>query len=215
MQIKRNTLIIILSLLIIAFIILSIFIAQNPILPFDIKISLIVQKYQADWLDKVMLAISFFGELPWSLLSVLVVAAIFYWQKFRREGLYIASILISGLIILGIKNVINRPRPTAFYVRLVEVNRFQSYPSGHVLSYVLFFGFLIILMNHLTSIQKTTRTIVTYSSAFLMIMIIPSRIYLGAHWFTDTLGGFLLGLICLFPLCYFYFKNIPSKANEI
>lgn len=215
MQIKRNTLIIILSLLIIAFIILSIFIAQNPILPFDIKISLIVQKYQADWLDKIMLAISFFGELPWSLLSVLVVAAIFYWQKFRREGLYIASILISGLIILGIKNVINRPRPTAFYVRLVEVNRFQSYPSGHVLSYVLFFGFLIILMNHLTSIQKTTRTIVTYSSAFLMIMIIPSRIYLGAHWFTDTLGGFLLGLICLFPLCYFYFKNIPSKANEI
>ncbi|RZK18787.1 MAG: phosphatase PAP2 family protein [Pedobacter sp.] len=215
MQIKRNTLIITLSLLIIAFIILSIFIAQNPILPFDIKISLIVQKYQADWLDKIMLAISFFGELPWSLLSVLVVAAIFYWQKFRREGLYIASILISGLIILGIKNVINRPRPTAFYVRLVEVNRFQSYPSGHVLSYVLFFGFLIILMNHLTSIQKTTRTIVTYSSAFLMIMIIPSRIYLGAHWFTDTLGGFLLGLICLFPLCYFYFKNIPSKANEI
>lgn len=215
MQIKRNTLIITLSLLIIAFIILSIFIAQNPILPFDIKISLIVQKYQADWLDKIMLAISFFGELPWSLLSVLVVAAIFYWQKFRREGLYIASILFSGLIILGIKNVINRPRPTAFYVRLVEVNRFQSYPSGHVLSYVLFFGFLIILMNHLTSIQKTTRTIVTYSSAFLMIMIIPSRIYLGAHWFTDTLGGFLLGLICLFPLCYFYFKNSPSKANEI
>lgn len=214
MQIKRNTLIIILSLLIIAFTILSIFIAQNPILPFDIKISLFVQKYQASWLDKSMLAISFFGELPWSLLSVLVVAAIFYWQKFRREGLFMASILISGLIILGIKNVINRPRPTAFYVRLVEVNRFQSYPSGHVLSYVLFFGFLIILMNHLKSIPKTIRTIITYISAFLMIMITPSRIYLGAHWFTDTVGGFLLGLICLFPLCYFYFKNSSSKTKD-
>jgi len=214
MHIKRNTLIIILTLLIIAFTSLSIFIAEHPILPFDIRASLFVQQYQADWLDKLMLAISFFGELPWSLLSVLVVAAIFYWQKFKREGLFMASILLSGLIILGIKNMINRPRPTTFYVRLVEVNRFQSYPSGHVLSYVLFFGFLIILMDRLDTIPKTTRNIVTYVSAFLMISIAPSRIYLGAHWFTDTLGGFLLGLICLFPLCYFYFKTDRSSTEK-
>ena len=154
-----------------------------------------------------MLAISFFGELPYSLLSVIIVAALFYWKKYKREGVYMATVLLSGLIILGIKNVINRPRPTSFYVRLVEVNRFQSYPSGHVLSYTLFFGFLIILMNTLKGIPKATRIIFTYLSAFLIVTIAPSRIYLGAHWFTDTVGGFLLGLICLFPLCYFYFKN--------
>ncbi|RZL41132.1 MAG: phosphatase PAP2 family protein, partial [Pedobacter sp.] len=124
------------------------------------------------------------------------------------------SILVSGLIILAIKNLINRPRPTAFYVRLVEVNRFQSYPSGHVLSYVLFFGFLIFLMDRLPTIPKATRNVVTYLSAFLMIFIAPSRIYLGAHWFTDTLGGFLLGLICLFPLCYFYLKKENTSTNS-
>ncbi len=207
---KRNTIIFILLLLIVAFSALSFFIAEHPILAFDIKTSLFIQQYHADWLDKVMLAISFFGELPYSLLSVVIVAAIFYWQKYKREGIFIATVLLSGLIILGIKNVINRPRPTAFYVRLVEVNRFQSYPSGHVLSYTLFFGFLIILMGSLKNIPKTTRNIVTYLSAFLVITIAPSRIYLGAHWFTDTVGGFLLGLICLFPLCYFYFKK-PVK----
>lgn len=207
MQFKRSTYTIIFFFLIIAFVALSIFVVQHPILPFDIQVSLWVQKYQSEWLDKIMLGISLFGELPWSLLSVVVVAAIFYWQKFKREGYFIASILISGLIILGIKNIINRPRPTAFYVRLVEVNRFQSYPSGHVLSYVLFFGFLIILMNRLTQIPKITRNMISYVAAFLLIAITPSRIYLGAHWFTDTVGGFLLGLICLFPLCHFYFKN--------
>lgn len=207
---KRNTIIFILLLLIVAFSALSFFIAEHPILAFDIKTSLFIQQYHADWLDKVMLAISFFGELPYSLLSVVIVAAIFYWQKYKREGIFIATVLLSGLIILGIKNVINRPRPTAFYVRLVEVNRFQSYPSGHVLSYTLFFGFLIILMGSLKNIPKITRNIVTYLSAFLVITIAPSRIYLGAHWFTDTVGGFLLGLICLFPLCYFYFKK-PVK----
>lgn len=204
---KRNTLIFILLLLIAAFTGLSFFIAQHPILAFDIKTSLFIQQYHADWLDKVMLAISFFGELPFSLLSVVIVAAIFYWQKYKREGIFISTVLLSGLIILGIKNIINRPRPTAFYVRLVEVNRFQSYPSGHVLSYSLFFGFLIILMNHLKDIPKITRNIISCLSAFLVITIAPSRIYLGAHWFTDTVGGFLLGLICLFPLCYFYFKK--------
>jgi membrane-associated phospholipid phosphatase len=204
---KRNTLIFILFLLIAAFTYLSFFIAQHPIFAFDLKTSLFIQQYHADWLDKVMLAISFFGELPYSLLSVVVVAAIFYWQKYKREGIFISTVLLSGLIILGIKNVIDRPRPTAFYVRLVEVNRFQSYPSGHVLSYTLFFGFLVILMNTLKGIPNVTRNVVTYLSAFLMITIAPSRIYLGAHWFTDTVGGFLLGLICLFPLCYFYFKK--------
>jgi undecaprenyl-diphosphatase len=204
---KRNTLIFILAVLLVSFATLSFFIAQYPILAFDIKTSLFIQQYHADWLDKVMLAISFFGELPYSLLSVVLVAAIFYWQKYKREGIFISTVLLSGLIILGIKNVINRPRPTAFYVRLVEVNRFQSYPSGHVLSYTLFFGFLIILMNTSKNIPKNTKNIITYLSAFLIVTIAPSRIYLGAHWFTDTVGGFLLGLICLFPLCYFYFKK--------
>jgi len=204
---KRNTLIFILAVLLVSFATLSFFIAQHPVLAFDIKTSLFIQQYHADWLDKVMLAISFFGELPYSLLSVIIVAAIFYWQKYKREGIFISTVLLSGLIILGIKNMINRPRPTAFYVRLVEVNRFQSYPSGHVLSYTLFFGFLIILMNTSKNIPKNTKNIVTYLSAFLIVTIAPSRIYLGAHWFTDTVGGFILGLICLFPLCYFYFKK--------
>lgn len=204
---KKTALIFLLSILIISFILLSVFIAKNPILPFDIETSLAVQKYQSHWLDKLMLSISFFGELPWSLLSVIAVAAVFYYNKFKREAYFISLILFSGLIILGIKNIINRPRPTSFYVRLVEVNRFQSYPSGHVLSYVLFFGFLIVLMQNLKTIPLIWRNSVSLVSGFLILTIAASRIYLGAHWFTDTLGGFLLGLICLFPLCYFYFKK--------
>jgi len=204
---NQKVLISIFLTLLISFVSLSVFIAINPIVPFDIKVSQVVQKFQAKWLDYLMLAISLFGELPWSLVSVLMVAAIFYFNKFKRESYFITLILCSGLIILVIKNIINRPRPTSFYVRLVEINRFQSFPSGHVLSYVLFFGFLIILMKDLKTIGKGWRHLITIISVFLIVMIAPSRIYLGAHWFTDTLGGFLLGLICLYPLAYFYLKK--------
>ena len=207
MQQKRIVLLVTLLALITSFILLSLFIVYHPIPTLDHKISLFVQKYHSDVLDKIMLGISFFGELPYSLLMVVGIASLFFWNKYRREAYFILSILLSGLIILGIKNIIDRPRPTAFYVRLVEINRFQSYPSGHVLSYVLFFGFMIFLMRKLNHLPLITRRIVTYFSAFFIATIAFSRIYLGAHWFSDTLGGFLLGLICLYPLCFFYLKK--------
>ena len=204
---KRNALLFSLLLLSISFTLLSIFIDHHPVPILDHKISLFVQHYHSDWLDKVMLGISFFGELPYSLLMVIIVAGIFYINKFRRESYFILSILLSGLFILAVKNIIDRPRPTQFYVRLVEINRFQSFPSGHVLSYVLFFGFMIVLMKELKTIPQITRNIITYLSAFYIITIAFSRIYLGAHWFTDTLGGFILGVFCLLLLSYFYLRK--------
>ena len=196
-----------LVLLGIGFFLLSIFVTYHPIPIIDHKISLLVQKYHSDTLDKIMLGISFFGELPYSLLMVLIVSITFFIRKMRRESYFILSILLSGLVILAFKNMLNRPRPTQFYVRLVEINRFQSFPSGHVMSYVLFFGFMIVLMRTLPNIPKLIKNIVTWISCFYILTIAFSRIYLGAHWFTDTLGGFFLGLICLIVLCHFYFQK--------
>lgn len=195
------------TIVLIAFIALSIIVAQSSILQIDLTISSYVQQYHANWLDNLMLAISFFGELPYSLIAVLLAAVIFYVAGYRREGYYTASILLSGLVILVVKNLVDKPRPTALYVRLVGVNRFQSFPSGHVLSYTLFFGFLILLMFTLKDIPKWIKNTLIFFSLFYLTTIPFSRIYLGAHWFTDVLGGFLLGLTLLFPLCYFYFKG--------
>lgn len=207
MRLSRNFLTYSFFALVSFFIILSFLVVKHPIPNLDVQISLFVQKIQSPILDQIMLGISFFGELPWSLIMVLLVATIFFIAKFRREAYFITSILSSALVILGIKNIINRPRPTEFYVRLVEINRFQSFPSGHVMSYVLFFGFIIILMRNLKTIPHRLKQIITFISLFLMILIPFSRIYLGAHWLSDTIGGFILGLICLYPLCYFYFKK--------
>lgn len=190
-----------------AFVTLAIFVDHHPILMFDINASTIVQHYQKPWLDQMMLAVSFFGEFPASFISVFAVAGIFYWKKFKRESFFTLACMLSGLVILGIKSLINRPRPTTAFVRVVEVNHFKSFPSGHVLSYVLFFGFLIFLMARLENISTWIRNVVTNVSGFLMISIPFSRIYLGAHWLTDTIGGFILGLACLSLLCFFYLNK--------
>lgn len=210
---KRFFLIICIAL-IIAFIALAFFVSANPIPAFDLNISLFVQKYHSDALDKIMLGISLFGELPYSFILVILVALLFYVFKYKREAFFVFSILLSGLVILGVKNIINRPRPTEFYVRLVEINRFRSFPSGHVLSYILFFGFMILLMYQLKTIPLLTRRIISYFSAFFMITISFSRVYLGAHWFSDTLGGLILGLLCLIPLSYFYLKPHRKRNGD-
>ncbi|RYG21194.1 MAG: phosphatase PAP2 family protein [Chitinophagaceae bacterium] len=209
---KRNIVLIFLGLAIVCFILLGFFVSANPVPAFDLRISIFLQKYHSDVLDKIMLGISLFGELPYSIIMVLLVALVFYRYQYKREAIFILSILYSGLIILGIKNLINRPRPTAFYVRLVEVNRFQSFPSGHVMSYILFFGFMILLMTQLKTIPLLIRRIISFASAFFILTVSFSRVYLGAHWFTDTLGGFILGLICLVPLAYLYLK--PKKIGD-
>ncbi|RZJ64797.1 MAG: phosphatase PAP2 family protein [Flavobacterium sp.] len=212
MQKNLRTLNLLLAILIIAFIALTAFVIKHPLPEIDFSISKFVQQYHSDTLDKVMLAISFFGELPWSLVMVLVVAGIFFAFKHRREAYFITAILASGLVILGAKHIFNRPRPTELQVRLVEINRFQSFPSGHVTSYILFFGFMIVLMKYMKNLSSTTRKVITYISAFYMITIPISRIYLGAHWFTDVMAGLLLGLICLYPLSFFYLKRNGDKA---
>ncbi|SFH25515.1 phosphatase PAP2 family protein [Pedobacter insulae] len=212
MKSKRHLIQLAVLTLTLAFTLLTFYISANPIPSFDHKISLLLQKYHSDVLDKIMIAISLFGELPYSFVMIFLVSIGFYRLKYKRESLFVLSILLSGLIILGIKNIIDRPRPTEFYVRLVEINRFQSYPSGHVLSYILFFGFMIILMKQLTDLSTLTRNLITYISMFFIITIPFSRVYLGAHWFSDTLAGFILGLICLIILSYLYLR--PLKKNR-
>lgn len=186
---------------------LSWYVYLHPFIPFDAQVSHFVQKIHTPALDKVMLMISIFGELPYSLVSVLFVAYLFFRAKYKREALYIAQFVFSGLVILLIKNLVNRPRPTEFYVRLVEINRFQSYPSGHVLSYTLFFGFLILLMKRLVDLPLKLRKTVTFTAHFLIATIPFSRIYLGAHWFTDVVGGIFLGILYLIVVDYFYLKK--------
>lgn len=212
MHYKTKPFYLIFILLITSFITLAALISQYPLLNFDIQVSQFLQKHHSVFLDKLMLSISVFGELPWSLLLVVLIAAIFFILKYKRESYYILSILLSGLVILGVKNIISRPRPTAEYVRLVEVNRFQSFPSGHVMSYLIFFGFMIVLMKTMKGINQQLRNLITYLSGVLIVTIPFSRIYLGAHWFSDILGGFLLGLIYLIVLCFFYLKRNGDKV---
>lgn len=189
------------------FIFLSFIVALFPPSAIDLKVSALVQSTQNPELDRIMELISWFGAFPVPMFMGFVVAIIFYVFKFRTEALFVILTFVSGLISTVIKLLVNRPRPTVNLVRIVEIAKQQSFPSGHTLFYTIFFGFLLFLMWNLRQINLVLRIVVALLSAVLIITIPFSRIYLGAHWATDVLGGFILGLICLYFIVILYLKK--------
>jgi len=155
--------------------------------------------------------ISWFGYMPNSIFIVLVPAVCLFIFKYKKEAVFVLLTLLAGVVSSLVKLLVNRPRPLPNLVRIIEKTRQQSFPSGHVLFYVVFFGFIAFLMYRLDRLPALIRWL-TGISCLLLIFLVPiSRIYLGAHWFTDVLAGFLLGILCLYALIYYYLKDTPSR----
>lgn len=192
------------------FVLLTISIFVFPHSFIDLEFSQEVQEFQNPFLDSLMKLVSWFGNSPGSFVTVLTGSLLFFIFKYRKEALFVLLTAASGLVSTIIKVLVNRPRPSEPLVRVVQKANQQSFPSGHVMFYIVYFGFLTVLMYHLKTIPKALRIIIAAISLLLIFTVPYSRIYLGDHWFTDVLGGFLMGMLCLYMLSYFYFRK-PAK----
>ncbi|MGA7669594.1 MAG: phosphatase PAP2 family protein, partial [Nitrolancea sp.] len=102
------------------------------------------------------------------------------------------------------KLVIRRPRPDDPRIRIVEADiRDTSFPSGHTLHYVTFWGFLAYLGTTSVHNRRIGRVIAAFSAAVIGL-VGPSRVYLGHHWLTDVIASYLLGFAYLAGLVTVY-----------
>ena len=208
---RKKVLTYVLAFITIGFLLLTAFVSYYPASMIDREFSEEVQEFQHPFFDKVMKLVSYPGYMPYAPIMVLITAGIFYIRKFKKEGLFLLLTMLSGLVSTIVKYLVDRPRPSSDLVKIALETHQQSFPSGHVMFYVIFFGFVALLMYSTKKINRKLRNI-TGILCLVMIFSIPvSRIYLGAHWFTDVLGGFLLGILCLYALGYFYLKNQQQR----
>ena len=103
------------------------------------------------------------------------------------------------------KLIFTRPRP--FGINLIEESGF-SYPSGHAMVSMSYFGFIAYLL-YKNQKNKFTKTILIITIFLTILTIGFSRIYLGVHYLSDVIGGFLLSIIYLIV----YIKI--TKVNKI
>lgn len=125
--------------------------------------------------------------VSWVLVLVLF---LLYKKKKRASGFLAGNLAVSGLLIVVLKNIVQRPRPAIQH--LVEEHGF-SFPSGHSLAATLVCGSLIILAG-LAIKNQTYKGLVQWALALLVVIILVSRVYVGVHYPSDVLAGLLIGI---------------------
>ncbi len=133
--------------------------------------------------------------------------------KNKKIGISICSNLViaTGLNIL-LKNILQRPRPTEY--RLIDESGY-SFPSGHSMISMAFYGFVIYLIYKYVKNKYIKWSLITILS-ILIVSIGISRIYLGVHYTSDVLAGFLIAISYL--VIYTGIINkflLGKKENEI
>ena len=111
------------------------------------------------------------------------------------------NIAIIAILNQVLKRILQRPRPTEF--RIIEETGY-SFPSGHSMVSMAFYGYLIYLIYKYIK-NKYVKCISIVLLSILICSIGISRIYLGVHYTSDVLGGFLISVSYL--IIYIMFTN--------
>lgn len=137
-----------------------------------------------------------FGNPVPLIILTLAVAVLFYSQKKRVAALYLLVNIALGSGVLNnlLKLVYLRQRPTLPHL-VTELT--YSFPSGHAMGSMMFFGTLIVLVPLLATTKKWQWAGRIFLG-LIIVLIGISRIYLGVHFPSDILGGWLLGVTWLF-----------------
>lgn len=164
---------------------------------FDVTITHAIQKFNPGWFSTLMYSLSWIGFTPQAYLVSLLVLLFLYASGLKWETVVsFASLILSTALGLGIKALIDRPRPDANLVNVITQLKDYSFPSGHVLYFTTFFGFLIFLAYTLPR-PSWLRTALLAILGGMVALIGISRIYEGQHWASDVLGAYLLGSVWL------------------
>jgi membrane-associated phospholipid phosphatase len=99
---------------------------------------------------------------------------------------------------------VDRPRPTPELAHITTVLKSYSFPSGHVTGYVTLFGFVFYLAFTLLSRTSVWRWLILVVSGLMVLLVGPSRVYMGQHWASDAMAGYTLGFAYLLVIIQIY-----------
>lgn len=193
----------VLYLSLIGFILVTLFVVIKK----DLYIDTYLYKYISMLINKdltsIIRIITNIGSVVFSIIIIIITSILLYKYNKKDDLKYFLIIMIIGNITsFTLKLIIARNRPDI--LRLMIENSY-SFPSGHTFITTLLYGSILVLLNKYYKKSYVLWTIY----GILVMLIMFTRIYLGVHYFSDTLGGFFLGIIFLF----IFYKLVGCDKN--
>jgi undecaprenyl-diphosphatase len=134
-------------------------------------------------------------------LSIVITLLMLLTRKVRAMWLFIGSLAVGQAASLLFKYLLSRSRPDTAHA-LIEQGGY-SFPSGHALGAFLFYGVIAYFLGALLK-KHWQHVLVVISTIFLIGLIGASRLYLGVHWLSDVIAGWIMGATLLIVFIVFF-----------
>lgn len=180
---------------------------------YDQRVTAFFTSLRSPGLTRFVVFITDIGDV-YGYLFLTALAVIFFLWKFKSLKFVlqlVGVLLLSILSNMALKRAIDRARPSEEHLVVVES---LSYPSGHAMCAMAFYGFLIYLLFQIR-MTRWLRIVLLCLFVFMILAIGLSRIYLGVHYPSDVAGGYIAGLIwVLFCIILFNIIDVLRRRNR-
>lgn len=158
--------------------------------------------------NAVMIALTELGDAAVVLPLIVVVLGWLLWSRSWRTAAYwLAAVTVGAALTLALKAGLHLPRPEPIYAGLSR----YAFPSGHAAMSVVIYGFLGVLIGQ--GVSPRARVALASSAILLVSLIAFSRLYLGAHWLSDVLGGLTFGTAWVALLAIAYLRRSKNSSR--
>ena len=204
---KKNIIIISIALLIFLLILKDVF--QYEITSYDNwAYKIFVEELRSNNMTVIMKIITSFGSI--FVISCILLLLMFLYKN--KNTIYLIAIHVLSIVLINdfLKFLVHRPRPNGYNL-ITESN--YSFPSGHSMVSTVFYGFLIYIIYNEVKNKILKILLITLLSLIIVLTCI-SRVYLGVHYLSDTIAGFMLSIIYLIIFISYNHKNKKENKNE-
>jgi membrane protein DedA with SNARE-associated domain/membrane-associated phospholipid phosphatase len=187
-------------------------VSRDPLVIADQSVFTFLQQLRTEPIDRLMVGITELGSVG---VMLPVIAAVAAWLAlrgaWRTAGYWIATTASAELVVRVLKQTLGRHRPLALYRGIEQ----YSFPSGHATIAAVVLAYLAFLVTRGQTMRW--RVGVGCTAAVYVALVGFSRLYLGAHWFSDVLGGYSFGLavVALSAIIYNHRVQEPVQTKGV
>lgn len=206
-KLKNNQLLIYITtlLIIVVTIIITKILTKQELIIDKIAYNILVEQLRTPTMTTFMKTITKLSNTNFMIIITIILTILFTfkWQRKNIAILIPCSLTFITLFNQTLKIIFQRARPNSF--QLITATGY-SFPSGHAMASMAFYGLLIYIIYHLTK-NKYLKNILILINCIIILLVGISRVYLGVHYLSDVIAGYSISIIYLLILTKILKKN--------